>query len=69
MKSGTEKNPNPCEAPLGRYLGVIARSLSQKSADAYTLARDGSLRRKFKPARRKKDRRKLRHGDPRKEGK
>lgn len=25
MKSGTEKRPNPCEAPLGQYLRAIER--------------------------------------------
>lgn len=51
------KQPNPREVSLSRFLRALARPLSDESMSLYTIARDGSYRRKYKPPRRKKDRR------------
>lgn len=43
MKSGTEKRPNPCTAPLARFLAAISRPLSGETAKHYRQRKDGAI--------------------------
>lgn len=39
MRSGTERKPNPCDAPLGRFLRATARPISA----GYVQLRNGQI--------------------------
>lgn len=43
MNSGTEKRPNPCNAPLARFLIGISRPLSGETAKHYRQRKDAAI--------------------------
>jgi hypothetical protein len=64
MRSGTEKNPNPCDAPIKGFLRTIARPFSAETAKHYRLRKDGAIIRATpKPPTRKPKLAKV-YGDP-----